>query len=47
MMIKLRKENKEVERENNFLFDIKPYSYQKEILERLDAERKLFNKNKN
>lgn len=43
----LRKENKEVERENNFLFDIKPYSYQKEILERLDAERKLFNKNKN
>ena len=44
---KLRKENKEEEKENNFLFDIKPYSYQKEILERLDAERKLFNKNKN
>lgn len=43
----LRKENKEEEKENNFLFDIKPYSYQKEILERLDAERKLFNKNKN
>ena len=43
----LRKENKKEEKENNFLFDIKPYSYQKEILERLDAERKLFNKNKN
>lgn len=31
----------------NFNFDIKPYAYQKEILERLKAERELFNKYRN
>ena len=30
-----------------FEFDIKPYTYQKEILENLQAERKIFNKNRN
>lgn len=38
--------NKEVEG-FNFNFDIKPYAYQKEILENLKAERELFNKHKN
>ena len=43
----LRKEKVVEENEFNFVFDIKPFSYQKEILERLDAERKLFNKYRN
>ena len=30
-----------------FEFDIKPYTYQKEILENLQAERKIFNRNRN
>lgn len=41
--------NKEGKTDNdvNFMFDIKPYYYQKEILEKLKAERTLFNRNKN
>ncbi len=41
--------NKDNQKENNFIFnlDIRPYHYQKEILEKLRAERELFNKNKN
>ena len=35
------------EEEFNFTFDIRPYSYQKEILEKLQVERKLYNKNRN
>lgn len=35
------------EGEFNFTFDIRPFSYQKEILEKLQVERKLFNKNRN
>lgn len=31
----------------NFTFDIRPYSYQKEILEKLQVERNLFNKRRN
>lgn len=35
------------EGEFNFTFDIRPYSFQKEILEKLKVERELFNKNRN
>ncbi|WP_195245171.1 DEAD/DEAH box helicase [Clostridium celatum] len=43
----LRKEQKDSDNELNFSFDIRPYAYQKEILEKLKVERKIFNKNKN
>lgn len=43
----LRKEKYNDEPQFNFTFDIKPYSYQKEILEKLKVERKIFNKHKN
>lgn len=43
----LNKEKKVDEEEFNFSFDIRPYSYQKEILDKLKVERELFNKNKN
>lgn len=43
----LQKEKKVDEEEFNFSFDIRPYSYQKEILDKLKVERELFNKNKN
>lgn len=41
--------NKEGRTDNdvNYMFDIRPYYYQKEILEKLKAERTLFNRNKN
>lgn len=41
--------NKDTQKENNFIFnlDIRPYHYQKEILEKLRAEREIFDKNKN
>lgn len=41
------KKNKTNENDMSFEFDIKPYAYQKEILENLQAERKIFNRNKN
>lgn len=41
------KKNKTNENGMSFEFDIKPYAYQKEILENLQAERKIFNRNKN
>ena len=44
----LRKENKNGnEKEFNFNFDIRPYAYQKEILEKIQVERKIFGRNKN
>ncbi|MDO4535569.1 MAG: DUF3427 domain-containing protein [Clostridium perfringens] len=43
----LKKEQRDDENELNFSFDIRPYAYQKEILEKLQVERKIFNKNKN
>ncbi|GEA31246.1 DEAD/DEAH box helicase [Clostridium diolis] len=43
----LMKEKYVEEAEFNFVFDIKPYSYQKEILEKLKVEREIFNKYKN
>lgn len=43
----LRKEKYKDEAQFNFTFDIKPYSYQKEILEQLKVERRIFNKHKN
>ena len=43
----LRKEKYSDEPQFNFAFDIKPYSYQKEILEKLKVERMIFNKYKN
>lgn len=43
----LMKEKYVDEAEFNFVFDIKPYSYQKEILEKLKVEREIFNKYKN
>jgi len=41
--------NKEGKNDNDvsYLFDIRPYYFQKEILEKLKAERTLFNRNKN
>ncbi|MGH4121263.1 DUF3427 domain-containing protein [Clostridium sp.] len=42
----LNKEGK-TDSDVNFMFDIKPYYYQKEILEKLKAERTLFNRYKN
>ena len=47
LQVSLRKEQKDSENELNFSFDIRPYAYQKEILEKLKVERKIFNKNKN
>lgn len=43
----LNKEKRVDEEELNFSFDIKPYAYQKEILDKLRVEREIFNKNKN
>ncbi|MCF0149751.1 MAG: DEAD/DEAH box helicase family protein, partial [Clostridium sp.] len=43
----LQKEKKQDNEEFNYSFDIRPYSFQKEILEKLKVERELFNKNKN
>lgn len=43
----LRKEQKDTDNDLNFTFDIRPYAYQKEILEKLQVERKIFNKNRN
>lgn len=39
--------NKSNKNDMSFEFDIKPYAYQKEILENLEAERKIFKRNKN
>ena len=47
LKISLHKERKVDAEEFNFSFDIRPYSYQKEILDKLKVERELFNKNKN
>ena len=33
--------------ERRFVFDIRPYSYQQEILDKLDVERKVFHHNRN
>lgn len=41
------KKNKANDNDMSFEFDIKPYAYQKEILENLQAERKIFNRNRN
>ena len=38
---------KKTENDMSFEFDIKPYSYQKEILENLEAEREIFGRYKN
>lgn len=43
----LNKEKKIDDEELNFSFDIRPYAYQKEILDKLRVEREIFNKNKN
>lgn len=43
----LRNELKTEENDFNFTFDIRPYSYQKEILDKLKVEREIFNKNRN
>ncbi|MGG7212632.1 DUF3427 domain-containing protein [Clostridium nigeriense] len=43
----LNKEKRIDEEELNFSFDIRPYAYQKEILDKLRVEREIFNKNKN
>lgn len=43
----LNKERSVEENEYNFSFDIRPYAYQKEILDKLRVEREIFNKNKN
>ena len=43
----LRKEQKDSDNDLSFTFDIRPYAYQKEILEKLQVERKIFNKNRN
>lgn len=43
----LRKEKYSDESNFNFALDIRPYSYQKEILEKLKVERELFKKYKN
>lgn len=42
----LKKEVK-VEEDFSYTLDIRPFSYQKEILEKLEVEREIFNKNKN
>lgn len=42
----LRK-NKDIGIDTSFNFDIQPYAYQKEILENLQVERKVFGRNKN
>lgn len=47
LKISLSKEKRNDEQEFNFTFDIRPYTYQKEILEKLKVEREIFNKNKN
>ncbi|MBS5884061.1 DEAD/DEAH box helicase [Clostridium sp.] len=43
----LYKEKRIGEEEFKFSFDIRPYAYQKEILDKLRVEREIFNKNKN
>nr|WP_295974819.1 DEAD/DEAH box helicase [uncultured Bacillus sp.] len=43
----LSKKTPEDERGYNFLFDIQPYYYQKEILEKLQVEREVFGRTKN
>lgn len=43
----LYKEKRIDEEEFKFSFDIRPYAYQKEILDKLRVEREIFNKNKN
>lgn len=43
----LNKEKKIDDEELNFSFDIRPYAYQKEILDKLRVEREIFNNNKN
>ena len=43
----LRKEKINENDQFNFNFDIRPYSYQKEILEKLKVERSIFNKHRN
>lgn len=43
----LRKEKTSKDEQFNFTFDIRPYSYQKEILEKLKVERSIFNKYRN
>ena len=45
--LKSEKVWKNKDEEFNFTFDIKPYSFQQEILDKLKAERELFNKHKN
>ena len=47
LALSLQKEKHNDNSKFNFAFDIKPYSYQKEILEKLQVERKVFNKFKN
>ena len=39
--------SKKTENDMTFEFDIKPYAYQKEILENLDAEREIFGRHRN
>lgn len=41
------KKSRKNENDMSFEFDIKPYAYQKEILENLEAERKIFGRYKN
>lgn len=43
----LKKEKIFNEEESYFSFDIRPYAYQKEILDKLRVEREIFNKNRN
>ena len=47
LALSLQKEKHNDNSKFNFAFDIRPYSYQKEILEKLQVERKVFNKFKN
>ncbi len=46
-LLRALKINKSSEDNLSFDFDIKPYAYQKEILDNLESERKVFNRNKN
>lgn len=43
----LSKNKSQVEKEHQFIFDIQPYFYQKEILEKLQVEREVFGRMKN
>ena len=47
LKIALSKKSLENEKEYTFLFDIQPYFYQKEILEKLQVEREVFGRTKN